>query len=433
MNITGIIAEYNPFHTGHAYHLEHARLATRADYIVVVMSGNYVQRGEPALIDKYHRTEMALAAGADLVLELPLRCACGSAEYFARGAVSLLDALGCVTHLCFGSETADLSILDQAAALLASEPDDYKKALQEGLKQGYSFPKARFEALKSRIFNLPDSIKEPNSTLGIEYLKCLKQLESPISPVAIARIGSSYHDQNLTNEYASATSIRNSILSSDLLSSQTISDDVLNHLTCTGQRILCENYQICHPVCAEDFSELLQYQLIFADSWKDFADIYDISEELAKRIFSLRFQYHGFDAFVQLLKTKNQTELHLRRALLHIILQLKKSSACRTLAPASHNTELASYGRILGFKKESSALLRLIKDSASIPLISKMADAKKILSVYPYKDQKNFSRNQQVLEDLEESIKASHLYESILQQKFSKQFQTEFQYQIVKL
>lgn len=424
MNIAGIIAEYNPFHTGHAYHLEQARLATNADYVIVVMSGNFVQRGEPALIDKYHRTEMALAAGADLVLELPLRCACGSAEYFAKGAVSLLESLGCVTHLCFGSETTDLSILDQAATLLASEPDNYKIALQEGLKQGYSFPKARFEALKTCISNLPDSIKEPNSTLGIEYLKCLKQLGSPIVPVAITRVGSGYHEKMLTDAYASATSIRRSILGTGDSFSQKISNDVLKYLTSTGQQILSENYQICYPICAEDFSDLLQYQLLLADSWEDFADIYDISEELAKRIFNLRFQYRGFDSFVQILKTKNQTELHLRRALLHIILQLKK--------PASNDTGMTSYGRILGFKKESSALLRLIKDSASIPLISKMADAKKILSVYPYNNQENFSRNQQALADLEESIKASHLYESILQQKFSKQFQTEFQYQIVK-
>ena len=422
MNIAGIIAEYNPFHTGHAYHLEQTRLATSADYIVVVMSGNYVQRGESALIDKYHRTEMALDAGADLVLELPLRCACGSAEYFANGAVSLLESLGCVTHLCFGSETTDLSVLNQAAAMLAKEPEHYKFALQEGLRQGYSFPKARFEALKHCITNLPESIREPNSTLGIEYLKCLKQLGSTMIPVAIPRIGSGYHDQNLTKEYSSATSIRKNILKSTSSPFPGLSEEVQDYLTVSGRRILSENYQVCYPVCAEDFSNLLQYQLILADSWEDFADIYDISEELAKRIFNLRFQYHGFNAFVQLLKTKNQTELHLRRALLHILLQLKK--------PASNDTGLASYGRILGFQKASSPLLRLIKDSCSIPLISKMADAKKILSEYPYG---NCSRNEQALAEFEESLKASHLYESILQQKFSKEFQTEFQYQIVKL
>ncbi|MGN0354061.1 MAG: nucleotidyltransferase [Muricoprocola sp.] len=421
MNITGIIAEYNPFHTGHAYHLEHARRITGADYIVVVMSGNYVQRGEPALIDKYHRTEMALDGGADLVLELPLRCACGSAEYFAKGAVSLLESLGCVTHLCFGSETTDLSVLEQAAALLTKEPEHYRAALQECLKKGYSFPKARFEALKHCITNLPESMKEPNSTLGIEYLKSLKQLDSSMIPVAIPRIGNGYHDHDLTKEFASATSLRSSILKSTSSPFPGLSEEMLDYLTASGRRILSENYQVCYPVCTEDFSDFLQYRLIFADSWEDFADIYDISEELAKRIFNLRFQYHGFDSFVQLLKTKNQTELHLRRALLHIILQLKK--------PTSKDMGLASYGRILGFKKESSPLLRLIKDRSSIPLISKMADAKKILSEYPYE---NSSRNQQALTEFEESLKASHLYESILQQKFSKNFQTEFQYQIVR-
>ena len=147
MKIAGIIAEYNPFHNGHKYHIEQTRKITGADFIIVVMSGNFTQRGTPAIMDKYSRARMALENGADMVLELPSCYACGSAEYFADGAIALLDKLGCVDYVCFGSECGDIELLRPIAEILATEPENYSEMLRAELKSGATFPRARNRAL----------------------------------------------------------------------------------------------------------------------------------------------------------------------------------------------------------------------------------------------------------------------------------------------
>ncbi len=193
MKVCAVIAEYNPFHLGHAYHLRQARLLTEADYIIVVMSGDFVQRGDPALVDKYARAKAALSCGADLVLELPSCFATGSAEYFARGAVSMLDHLGMVDYLCFGSECTDIQFLAQFAEIFLEEPEPYKRILLEKLKLGYSYPTARSNALIIAYPALAADISvvsSPNNILGIEYIKALHRRRSHILPVNIRRIGS---------------------------------------------------------------------------------------------------------------------------------------------------------------------------------------------------------------------------------------------------
>lgn len=215
MKVVGIVAEYNPFHNGHRYHIEEARKCTGADFVVVVMSGDFVQRGEPAVIDKYHRTEMALSQGADLVLELPAAFACASAEYFATGAVSLLHALGCVDTLCFGSECGHLDLLEEIADLFIQEPSEYKEYLKTALKSGYSFPAARDEALKEyfaedlvKTAQIASVLSAPNNILGIEYIKALKVLGSSIRPVTITRMGQGYHETTFSDSFCSATALR---------------------------------------------------------------------------------------------------------------------------------------------------------------------------------------------------------------------------------
>ena len=199
MKVTGIIMECNPFHEGHAYILQEARRLTQADYIVVAMSGDYVQRGEPALYDKYIRAEEILRAGADLVLEIPLFAACGSAEYFARGGIALLDKLGIVTDLCFGSESGDLDNILRCAGALAGAEDGppsektarYRSALQEGLKSGMTFPAARSAALEDTFIKEGETLSYPsvpNDVLAVEYCRALMLLGSDIRPHAIGRI-----------------------------------------------------------------------------------------------------------------------------------------------------------------------------------------------------------------------------------------------------
>ena len=216
MRIVGIIAEYNPFHQGHAYQIKKVRELTQADFILVSMSGNFVQRGAPAMFDKYTRAHAALLSGADLVLELPVSIATGSAEAFARGGVRLLHDTGIVTDLCFGSECGDLSSLERLAAFLAEEPTDYKLHLQDGLKQGLSFPAAREQAVRFSDPSLPaELLGMPNNLLGLEYLKALHLYGSSIRPFTIQREGSGYHDTDVSSgQYSSASSIRAELIRS---------------------------------------------------------------------------------------------------------------------------------------------------------------------------------------------------------------------------
>lgn len=198
MTITAVIAEYNPFHNGHAYQLAKARELTGADYLVVIMSGDFVQRGAPAILDQHDRAELALLGGADLILQLPCHFALGSAQHFARGAVSLLTALGCVDFLCFGSEYGDTAPFLELADVLLHEPEEYRELLSGLLRNGLSFPTARAQALSAYFSDsasfsslskeeLDTFLKEPNNILGIEYVQALLLSQSRIRPVTIRR------------------------------------------------------------------------------------------------------------------------------------------------------------------------------------------------------------------------------------------------------
>ena len=213
MKTAGIIAEYNPFHKGHEYQIRYAKEKLKADYVIVAMSGDYVQRGTPALISKHARAEMALRCGADLVLEMPVSVSTASAEAFAMGGVSLLDSLGVVDMLCFGSESGEISALKELAEILVEEPEEYKKLLKSFLSEGLTFPAARSQALTEYFKNprnfsgddfdgvltpllneVTQILSTPNNILGIEYCKALLRLNSRIRPVTLRREGMGYHE-----------------------------------------------------------------------------------------------------------------------------------------------------------------------------------------------------------------------------------------------
>ena len=211
MKVAGIIVEYNPFHKGHEYHIAETRRITGADFVVAVMSGNFTQRGIPACLDKFMRAECALACGADVVLELPFCYATGSAEYFAVGAVTILDKLGCVDSLCFGTETdVPISLYTETAAFLCKEPAGYKKTLQEGLRAGLTFPQARLAAARPYLSEEALTLLEsPNALLGLEYCKALCRRKSRITPYTVGRVGAGYHEESVTSEgFSSATALR---------------------------------------------------------------------------------------------------------------------------------------------------------------------------------------------------------------------------------
>lgn len=366
--ITGIIAEYNPFHNGHAYQIEQARLLTGCDFLVVVMSGDYVQRGAPAVFDKYTRARMALACGADLVLELPVACSCASAEFFASGAVSLLDGLGCVDFLCFGSESGDLQSLMEPARILAKESPVFQEALRRGLSLGLSFPAARKEAFRACASN-PDILDLPNNILGIEYLKALLQRESILKPVTIKREGQGYHDTLLDSGFASASGIRRFLkqeeapLSALPALKESLPDPVMEVLKDTLAHTL--------PVWEEDFSMLLRYELL-RQSASDLTRYADISPDLGRRLKNCADKFSSFSEFVALVKTKDVTYTRITRALFHILLNLTGED--------TRNSVAMPYARILGFRKDHSRILGLLKENSRIPIIPKAADYKTYLT-----------------------------------------------------
>ncbi|MEG1847482.1 MAG: nucleotidyltransferase [Lachnospiraceae bacterium] len=379
MKVVGIIAEYNPFHNGHLYQIEQARSLSHADYVIVVMSGDHVQRGMPALLDKYARARMALANGADLVLELPLYYACSSAQYFASGAVSLLHHLGVVDSLCFGSEYGQIDVLSMIAHALYQESETYSICLRNYLAAGKPYPEARMLALldtlpKSRnnddsdIYNI---LSAPNNILGIEYLKALMTCQSDIIPCTVKRLGSAYHDTQLVDSLSSAAAIRDALR-------QNVDLTLLkSHMPASAYQIIQEYTQEAPFLFPDDYSQLLHYKLLL-DAPVGYTAYADVSEELSNRIVNYLPQYTELSEFINLLKTKDITYTRISRCLLHILLDMKQD-----MMQACCHDGYAHYARILGFQQASTPLLSAIKQNASIPLISKLADAKFLLSDRP--------------------------------------------------
>ena len=339
MNITGLITEYNPFHQGHQYHLDTAKSMTGADAIVVIMSGNFVQRGLPAMVDKYRRTRMALLAGADVVLELPVFYATGSAERFAHGAVSILDQLNCITDLVYGCECPNQALLQKIAALTVEEPPEYKTILHMALQNGSSFPAARNLAVQTLLADAQDVLKQPNNILAVEYRKALLRLSSPIVPHELARKGEGYHQ--------SASVIRKAVAAGDeeVLRAQ-LPDFALDLLD--------------YSLDADDFTALLFYRLRTL-TVEEMLTHADVTPELAARILRYRSQYQSFSQFADLIKTRQVTRTHIQRALLHLLLHVQKEESP------------LPFVRLLGFRQETE-VLHEIKKRSSLPLLAKVAD-----------------------------------------------------------
>lgn len=414
MNIVGLITEYNPFHNGHLYHIQEAKRVTKADAAVVIMSGNFVQRGAPAIMPKHLRAKSALLSGADLVLELPVCFATGSAEFFAMGAIALLDSLGCVDSICFGSECGDSEILGKIAKILSEEPDDYKKALQNALRKGMSFPQARQHALQEYFINnhfdanaLADVLSQPNNILGIEYMKALYQRNSSMKAYSIKRIGAGYHESELTEKYSSASAIRQS------LAKDSLSESIYRQLPFAAQTIMKETFDMRYPVYANDFSLILKYKLL-QETKKSLTSYMDVSEDLANRIIKLRNDFQSFDDFCDALKTKDMTYARISRGLLHILLDIRTEH----LANYKKNG-YCHYAHILGFRKSSAELLSLLKGTSKVPLLTKLTQTEDLSE----------AGCQMLLQD----IFASDLYESVITDKFETSFINEYRQQIVKV
>ncbi len=419
MNITGIIAEYNPFHNGHTYHLDCARKETDADCIIVVMSGNFVQRGAPALLDKFTRARMALSQGADLVIELPPLWSTASAEYFASAGISLLEQLGCVRSLCYGCETPDSSLFSSICSILSQEPLQYRQLLNSILKQGCSYAAAREQAL---LALLPASarsdasaiLKNPNNILALEYQKAIAAISPSLKAHPVLRKGREYHSDSLSGMYASASAIRG------FLSRQPKHLCRTEHVRQTLSRVMPAaafwqlwNYQNQHPFLYEDdCSQMLHYCLL-KHATDGFSGYADCTLPLSNKICKSLSDYTSFSGFCAQLKSKNMTYARISRILLHIFLDIRQSDYT-----CWRSRSFIPYARILGFRKKSSTLLTHIKKHSSIPLLTQAAAADKILSG---KNNIAFFRKH---------LFADSIYRALVTEKGGRVMKNEFQQQI---
>ena len=354
MQVCGVICEYNPFHRGHALHLEHARKISEADFIICAMSGSVTQRGSFARHDKWMRAEAALMSGADLVIELPARFACAPAPEFARGGVSLLHALGVTTHLSFGCEKESLPYLHQAAAVLAGESSEFRAALRRGLDAGLPYPRARAQAAQqiSGIDGLEDMISRPNAALAVEYLRALPE---GIAPVPIVREGCGYHDQTL-DALSSASAIRAAIARGEL-------DAALAALPHPGPVAQRESAGSIHE--EEALTQALLYRLRTMTA-EELSRIAGMEEGLEHRFLAAARTAASRDELILTVKSKRYTYARLSRICANILLGVTKEFA------AAHR--LPTYARVLGFRKSAAPLLHEIKKGTAIPLITKAAD-----------------------------------------------------------
>lgn len=375
MNITGIIAEYNPFHNGHAYQLARAKEETKADFLLIVMSGNFVQRGMPALLDKWTRANMALSAGADLVLELPPLWSTASAEYFAHASIALLNQLGCVASLSYGCETPNSDLWAAICTLLKQEPPAYHKILVQCLKKGMNYAAARDYTLQKLLPQAEPGavaaiLRSPNNILALEYHRAVHALKAGIQLYPILRKGHGYHSGDLDGTYVSAYSIRRWLSGH---SNHTLSP-LKAALPAAAYRLL-EDYQSVSPfLFAQDCSQMLHYCLL-ANAEHGFARFADCTPQFSNKICKSLDSYTDFSQFCRLMKSKDITYARISRCLLHILLDIRQEDYAfwrsRSYIP---------YARILGFRRQSGALLSYIKKHSKIPLLGQAKDASRILT-----------------------------------------------------
>ncbi len=350
MTIAAVICEYNPFHNGHKYQIETIRQKLKADFVICLMSGDFVQRGEPAIYAKEQRAKWALENGADLVLLLPLPFATGSADLFALGAVSILNRLGCVDYLCFGSECGDIDTLYICAEKLLTEGQVGSEGMRALMKQGNTFAKSRYLLFPEFDIMLAHS----NNVLALEYIMALMKTQSRIKPYTIKREGEAYEDDSFLPEekYLSATAIRRAILSGE---GSKIKDYIPYDV---------KNIQK-NPLSANSLSGEIFYSII--SKLGNLNRFLEASEDLTKRIENQIYNYKDFTTFVENLKAKNYTYTRISRTLLHIFLNVEGSNTFyKEMLP--HMTHV----RVLGFKESSKDLLTEIGEKSKITLLTKV-------------------------------------------------------------
>ena len=343
---------------------------TRADFSIAVMSGHFLQRGEPAMVDKWTRARMAVACGVDVVIEIPSIYACASAEHFARGSIGLLSQLGCVTDLVFGSESGNLDALQHIGRMLADESSQYRQVLRRYLSLGLPFAAAQektvIHILEQQSHKKTDHIvsvfKQPNNLLGIVYLKEMIRVNSNITPHTIKRVGAGYHDTSLNNRISSATGIRKTIKDSgETAPSQPYMPPHAYEVLRSGIQ------QFGGPVDLSQFNDPIM-TLLKRASKKDILQLPHISEGLENRIYQAAHQASNIFQFMDLVKNKRVPYTRLQRMLVHLLLNINQD-----ISQHWHQHALPPYAKILAFSENGRLLIKHCTQLSGIPLINKPA------------------------------------------------------------
>ncbi|MFC7392441.1 nucleotidyltransferase [Scopulibacillus cellulosilyticus] len=362
MKVAGVIVEYNPLHNGHLHHIQKTRENTGADVLVAVMSGYFLQRGEPALVSKWLRTKLALLAGIDIVVELPYAFSTQKAEIFASGSVSILGHLG-VTDLCFGSEQGEILPFENTITIIDQYGEQYDHQLKKYLKEGYSYPKAHalaFQELKTSNHSLID-LSQPNNILGYHYLKSVKEQALPIKVSTVKRIGAGYHDVHMNNgSIASATSIRKAIFEHGNL------EEIYRAVPPFTYQYLKSAFDRNQIYRWDDFYPFLKYRLSI-ETAESLSSIYEAEEGLENRIIKIMQDSNTFHTFMDKLKTKRYTWTRLQRLCTHMLVNAKKEEMLHAL-----NEKKASYIRLLGMNQNGQAYLNHIKNQCPVPIITRL-------------------------------------------------------------
>ncbi len=388
MKVTGIIAEYDPFHNGHRYHLQRARELTGADAVIAVMSGHFMQRGMPAFFDRNSRARMAIDGGADLVIELPYIYACNSSHEFARGAAGILDGLGCVDALAFGAETGDINALE-TAALAAGENDKTAYYIKEEMKKGISYPEALTRAVE-KIYGAETAatLRSPNNLLGIEYMKALAELRSDIKPVAIGRKTAAHGDaldkkalnKKALNDEPPESAPEQEAGAQRIASGTAVRKEVYAGGACAAEKLIpASSFEIisARERCSESFSfkknrdlmkknmfDLIRYRIITSDE-SELAGIYGVDEGLENRLKSCISGAEDLDGLIDAVKSKRYTRARISRMMMHIMVNLR--------AADFEEMRGSFHARVLGFSPVGGKLLREISESATIPVFSNLS------------------------------------------------------------
>lgn len=360
MNVTGIITEYNPFHLGHLHHLKECKKNTNCDGVICVMSGNFVQRGMPAIMDKWERAKIAVKNGVDLVVELPLIFSISSAEAFAYGSVALLEKTKIVNNLYFGSEHGNVLDLNKIASVIIKEPIEYKNTLKKELAKGVPYHYARLTSLKNYFndMNLEEIISSSNNILGIEYLKALIRLNSPIKPYTLKRIGSNYNDEDITSLYASATSIRKTLSFNDFDKIKEVLpkesyEEIIN--------LKNTDYKFVYP---EDIFPFLKYKIL--TEGENLSKLSQLKEGLDNKIKKEILNSNNLNEFILNIKSKRYTYTAISRALVSFFIGMENFSLDHI-----KNSSI-EYIRPLAFNEKGSKILKEIKNKESIKIITKV-------------------------------------------------------------